>query len=83
MLNYLVQDRPGLSFASKEVSGDMVKPTQMDMVKLNHIIRYFSQARRRCIKVSMAEPDELRVSIDSDIKLAGCIRSRESTCDGT
>ena len=50
MLNYMAQDRPDLSFASKEVSRCMAKPTQKDVVKLKRIIRYLSEAKRMHIK---------------------------------
>ena len=37
MLNYMSQDRPDLSFASKEVSRGMAKPTAKDVVKLKEL----------------------------------------------
>ena len=46
MLNYMAQDRLDLSFASKEVSRGIAKPTQEDVVKLKRIIRYLSEAKR-------------------------------------
>ena len=47
MLNYMSQDRPDLSFASKEVSRGMEKPTQKDVVKLKRIIGT-SVRRKEC-----------------------------------
>ena len=40
MANYMAQDRPDISFASKEVSRGMPCPTRLDTVKLKRMIRY-------------------------------------------
>ena len=53
MLNCMAQDRLDLSFASKVVSR---RTTQKYVDKLKRIIRYLSQARRRCIKYEWRSP---------------------------
>ena len=81
MANYMAQDRPDISFASKEVSRGMSCPTRLDTVKLKRMIRYLSNARRRAIKYTWQDPtDQLTVFSDSD--WAGCVKTRRSTSGG-
>ena len=81
MANYMAQDRPDISFASKEVSRGMACPTRLDTVKLKRLIRYLSGARRKAIMYKWQNPtDQLTVFSDSD--WAGCIKTRRSTSGG-
>ena len=81
MLNYMAQDRPDLSFASKEVSRSMAKPTHKDVVKLKRIIRYLSEAKRMHIKYKWQSPPN-KVVAYSDSDWAGCTQTRKSTSGG-
>ena len=81
MANYMAQDRPDISFASKEVSRGMACPTRLDTVKLKSLIRYLSGARRRAIKHTWQDPT-VQLSVYSDSDWAGCVKTRRSTSGG-
>ena len=81
MLNYMSQDRPDLSFASKEISRGMAKPTEKDVVKLKRAIRYLAGHRRKSIKhIFQDSPKHIKAYSDSD--WAGCVKTRKSTSGG-
>jgi len=81
MANYMAQDRPDISFASKEVSRGMSCPTRLDTVKLKRLIRYLIGARRRSIKHTWQDPTE-QLTVYSDSDWAGCVKTRRSTSGG-
>ena len=73
MLNYMAQDRPDLSFASKEVSVDWRSQLKKDVVKLKRIIRY--------LKYKWQRPPN-KVVAYSDTHWAVCTQTRKSTSGG-
>ena len=81
MANYMAQDRPDISFASKEVSRGMSCPTRLDTVKLKRLIPYLSIARRRAIKYTWQDPTE-QLTVYSDSDWAGRVKTRRSTSGG-
>ena len=50
MLNYMAQDRPDLSFAPKEVSRSVAKPTQKDVKNAHQIQMAESTEQGRCVQ---------------------------------
>ena len=81
MGNYMAQDRPDISFATKEVARGMAKPTKRDLVKLKRLIRYLVHNPRVVTKFKWQErPGKIDVYTDSD--WGGCTRSRRNTSGG-
>ena len=81
MANYMAQDRPDISFASKETARGMAHPTRKDAVKLKRMIRYLMTARRKAIMYKWQDPTE-QLTVFSDSDWAGCVKTRRSTSGG-
>jgi hypothetical protein len=80
-LNYMSLDRADLSYASKECSRGMAKPTVGDIVRLKRVLRYLKGSPRIVNTFKWQEPDSrLRTYSDSD--WAGCAKTRRSTSGG-
>jgi len=74
-------DRADLSFASKEASRGMSRPTAGDVVRLKRIIRYLKGHPRAVNVFRWQGPQKvIRGLCDSD--WAGCVRTRKSTSGG-
>ena len=79
--NYLSQDRPDASYASKELCRSFSRPTSRDVVALKHLVRYLVHSPRVVYRYDFApEPSEMTICVDTDF--AGCIRTRRSTSGG-
>ena len=79
-MNYMAQDRPDLSVASRLLSQRMAKPTEGTEVGLKRLIRYV-RAHPRCWNLMRWDSgDEVKVLTDSD--WAGDKESRKSTSGG-
>jgi len=81
MVNYMSQDSPDLSFASKELSRGMANPTQKDVVKLRRCIKYLVKHPRRQFLYRWQDAPNI-VTVFSDSDWAGCTRTRKSTSGG-
>jgi len=81
MINYMAQDRPDLSFASKETSRGMASPTEKDVIKLKRCIRYLMKVPRRRIMYKWQDTPTT-ISTYSDSDWAGCLKTRKSTSGG-
>ena len=80
-INYMSLDRADLSFASKEASRGMSRPTAGDVVRLKRIIRYLKGHPRAVNVFRWQGPQKvIRGLCDSD--WAGCVRTRKSTSGG-
>ena len=80
-LNYMALDRADISFASKEASRGMAKPTKGDAIRLKRILRYLKGAPKVVNKFAwQAQQEGIRVYTDSD--WAGCRKTRKSTSGG-
>ena len=74
-------DRSDISFASKEASRGMAKPTKGDAIRLKRILRYSKGAPKAVNKFAwQAQQEGIRVYTDSD--WAGCRKTRKSTSGG-
>ena len=79
--NYRSQDRPDISFSSKELCREFSVPNKMSFQKLKRLARYLSGLPRLVYKYSWQElPDTLDVFVDTDF--AGCQSTRRSTSGG-
>ena len=80
-LKYMTLDRADMSFASKESSRGMAKPTKGDVLRLKRTPRYLCGAKRVTNKLEwQGVQSKLRTFSDSD--WAGCVKSRRSTSGG-
>ena len=80
-LNYLAQDRPDLSYASKELSRHMSAPSVKDWGDLKRVGRYLLGCPRVVQKFEWQKRfDEMHAYADSD--WAGCAETRRSTSGG-
>jgi len=80
-INYMSLDRADLSFASKEASRGMSRPTVGDVVRLKRILRYLKGHRRAVNVFHWQKPQHVIMGLcDSD--WAGCSRTRKSTSGG-
>jgi len=79
-VNYMAQDRPDLSAASRRLSQGMSTPTMTDEMRLKRVIRYL-KSHPRCINFMEWQqgPSSLTLLVDSD--WAGDKESRKS-CSG-
>ena len=79
-INYMAQDRPDLSVASRMLSQRMAKPTSGTEVGLKRVIRYVRGHPRCWNLMRWNSGNELKVLTDSD--WAGDKESRKSTSGG-
>jgi hypothetical protein len=79
-INYLAQDRPDITYASKEACRDMSAPTQKSWSKVKHIARYLVGKPRLVYEYRFQEHADLDTYVDSDY--AGDFASRKSTSGG-
>ena len=79
--NYLAQDRPDLSFSSKELCRDFSVPTIQSLDRLKRVMRYLKKVPRLVYVFDwQPEPQHLTVMVDTDF--AGCKVTRRSTSGG-
>jgi hypothetical protein len=79
--NYLSQDRPDISYASKELSREFSVPTVTSFKKLKRLARYLSGMPMLVYHYKWQPmPTELNVYVDTDF--AGCRETRRSTSGG-
>ena len=79
--NYLSQDRPDISFASKELCREFSVPNLASFKKLKRLVRYLCGLPRLVYHFPFGEePKELTVYVDTDF--AGCGSTRRSTSGG-
>ena len=79
--NYMSQDRPDISFASKELSRSMARPRVGDEMKLKRLARYLQRHPRCVIQYNWQEPGS-HVTAFTDSDWGGCVRTRKSTSGG-
>ena len=80
-LMYVGHDRCDIQYSVKEAGRSMQNPTEIDLWKVKRICKYLAHHREMDWKLELREqPEELRVSVDSD--WAGCVDSRRSTSGG-
>jgi len=80
-INYMSLDRADLSFASKEASRGMARPTVGDVVRLKRILRYL-KGRPRAVNVFRWQGPQNTILGLCDSDWAGCVRTRKSTSGG-
>ena len=80
-VNYMSQDRPDLSVASRMLSQRMSNPMQGDEIALKRVIIYL-RLHPTCATVMswQSEPEVMTLLVDAD--WAGCQESRKSTSGG-
>ena len=81
MGNYMAQDRPDISFATKEVARGMAKPNKGNLIQLKRLIRYLVHAPRAITHFAWQERPE-RIDTYSDSDWGGCTKTRRSTSGG-
>ena len=80
--NYLSQDRPDISYASKELCREFAIPTVNSFKKLKRLARYLAGSPRMVYKFKwQTMPLALDCYVDTDF--AGCKETRRSTSGGT
>ena len=80
-VNYLAQDRPDLSFASKELSRHMSAPAEKDWNNLKRLGRYLKECPR-VVQVFHWQKRIGCVHAYADSDWAGCLDTRRSTSGG-
>ena len=79
--NYLSQDRPDISYSSKELCREFAVPTVTSFKKLKRLARYLSGMPRLVYNFPwQTMPTEIDVYVDTDF--AGCRETRRSTSGG-
>ena len=79
--NYLSQDRPDISFASKELCREFSVPNLASFRKLKRLVRYLCGLQRLTYHYPFQQmPSVLDVYVDADF--AGCASTRRSTSGG-
>ena len=79
--NYLAQDRPDISFSTKELCREFAIPNQQSYIKLKRVVRYLIGLPRLVYHYDFQDdPKKFDVYTDSDF--AGCKTSRRSTSGG-
>ena len=79
--NYLSQDRPDISFASKELCREFSIPNMSSFKKLKRLVRYLCGLPRLVYHFKFQqEPQAIEVFVDTDF--AGCQSTRRSTSGG-
>jgi len=80
-LNYVTQDRPDISFATKELARVMSCPKADDVIRLKRTLRYLRRFPSGHFVYSWQEQPTVAIAyVDSD--WAGCTRTRKSTSGG-
>jgi hypothetical protein len=80
-LNYMALDRADLSYAAKECSRGMAKPTRGDVIRLKRVLRYLKGAPRIANLFIWQSPVSKLITF-SDSDWAGCVKTRRSTSGG-
>ena len=78
---YLSQDRPDLSYSTKELARDMQKPTEQSMTNLKRLGRYLKK-RPRLVQLFVEQASTanvVRLEVYGDSDHAGCLKTRKST----
>ena len=78
---YLSQDRPDLSYSTKELTRDMQKPTEQSMTNLKRLGRYLKK-RPRLVHLFIEQTSTanvVRLDVYGDSDHVGCLRTRKST----
>ena len=79
--NYLAQDRPDISYASKELCREFSIPNLSSFKKLKRLVRYLAGMPRLVYRYPwQTMPEHITVSVDTDF--AGCQATRRSTSGG-
>jgi len=79
--HYLSQDRPDISYSSKELCREFAVPTVTSFKKLKRLARYLSGMSRLVYHYAWQDmPTEIDVYVDTDF--AGCRETRRSTSGG-
>ena len=80
--NYMAQDRPDLSFSSKELCREFSVPSVGSFRKLKRLVRYLCGMPRLVYRYDFQPmPKSIQVYVDTDF--AGCKETRRSTSGGT
>ena len=80
-LNFVAPDRPECLFATKECMRAMAKPTREDAEKLKRLLRYYQGRPRGVIQMRRGgDLSQTEAFVDADV--AGCLKTRRSTCGG-
>ena len=78
---HLSQDRPHLSYSTKELARDMQKPTEKSMTNLKRLGRYLKK-RPRLVQLFVEQTSTtnvVRLDVYGDSDHAGCLKTRKST----
>ena len=78
---YLSQDRPDLSYSTKELARDMQKPTEQSMTNLKRLGRHLKK-RPRLVQLFVEQrstTNVVRLDVYGDSDHAGCLKTRKST----
>ena len=78
---YLSQDRPDLSYSTKELERDMQKPTEQPKTNLKRLGRYLKK-RPRLVQLFIEQTSTtnvVRLDVYGDSDHAGCLKTRKST----
>ena len=78
--NYVSMDRPEVQFASKELCRWMSQPTELGLMGLKRLGRYFEGHRRLIFEFPFQTAGKIEVYSDTD--WAGCMKSCKSTSGG-
>ena len=78
---YLSQDRPDLSYSTKELARDMHKPTEQSMTNLKRLGRYLKKHPRlvQLFVEQTSTTNVVRLDVYGDSDHAGCLKTRKST----
>ena len=79
--NYLAQDRPDISFATKELCREFAVPNQQSHLKLKRVVRYLIGLPRLVYYYDFLE-DPGKIDVFTDSAFAGCKTSKRSTSGG-
>jgi hypothetical protein len=80
-LNYMALDRADISYAAKECSRGMAKPTRGDVIRLKRVLRYLCGAQR-VVNMFVWQQAISQLTTYSDSDWAGCAKTRRSTSGG-
>ena len=80
-VNYLVQDRGDLFYASKELSRCMASPTVADLPVLKRVARYLVANPVWVAEFHWQDPTSI-VQVFSDSDWGGCVKTRKSASGG-
>ena len=80
--NYLAQDRPDASFASKELCRDFSQPNAHSLQKLKRLGRFYAGRPRLVYKYRFAQRPATHIDVFCDTDVVGFTQSRRSTSGG-